>query len=109
MRPGAEAHTDLGEMTGKLTPEDPTHLLRMGSRWGVRRARESSEDPVWALGAGEVRPGSGGGGEGGCVPTKDSVPESQDSGPLGAAGTGRHFEVEDKSDGRKDPQEVCRG
>lgn len=28
MRPGAEAHADSGTMTGKLTAEDPTHLLR---------------------------------------------------------------------------------
>lgn len=90
MRPGAEAHTDLGEMTGKLMPEGPTGLSRMGAGPGScvcprqERARcaASSEGTGWAVVAEleEVRPESGGS-EGGCVPVRDSEPESEDGGP----------------------------
>lgn len=104
MRPGAEAHADSGTMTGKLTAEDPTHLLRTyphrasGKREPVVwQELRGSPRGVWGVREGlrEVKPGSGGGGEGeGSSPrkrsvlVKDLVPGSEGSGPSGGVGTG---------------------
>lgn len=71
LRPGAEVHKDLKEMTGKPMPEDPTHLLGMGSRWGKREPGvcgllRGNLGATWSIGEGlrEVKPGGGGGGQG---------------------------------------------
>ena len=54
MRPGAEAHTDSGTMTGKLTAQDPTHLLRTyPHRASGKRAcgvAGAQRQPAWSVG-----------------------------------------------------------